>query len=320
MLVAPLLLAGCGGRPRLKPQSWVLNQPTLGITVSLNTPIPILEMTPSVVYFAKVDGESGLLQPRVVASDYSSGGTYYATNVQPGTYVAVGAQVSPEKKGVGFTIYFSTGIMERTRTTVGGRELAFMGDYWVYMIPGLWGADAGQKHYASVITPMRSTPGMLRSLIGDTYYRGVLMRGRNDGKARDAFLRFAKEDLDRREASVPGVPVAERFFWTGPDGNLGLEIMARFESQAWLERATRPDMVIGSFRDKNPPHAVRDWTLREILVSMNLNAAEIAAVWRVSGPEPLIAAYAEALLGLSKKNPIVQDVSYRSVNFKPAAR
>lgn len=307
------------GRPGLKPQSWVLNNSTLGVSVSLTTPIAIVELRPSVVYFAKVDDGNGLFQPRVFASDYSSGGAYYATDVQPGTYVAVGAQVSPDQKGIGFTIYFSTGIMERTKTTVGDRELAFMGDFWVYMIPGLWGADSAQKHYASLITPTRSRPGVLNSLIGDTYYRGVLMRGRNDKKARAAFLRFAKEDLDRREASVPGVPVAERFFWTGPGGNRGLEIKARFQSQAWLERVMSPDMVIGAFRDKNPPHEFRDWTLREILVSMNLNAAEIAAVWRVSGPEPLITAYAEGLLRLSKTNPLVQDVSYHSVNFKPAA-
>lgn len=286
------------------------------MSVSLTTPIAIVELKPSVVYFAKVDEENGLIQPSIIASDYSSGGAYYATNVQPGTYVAVGAQVA---QVVGFTVYFSTGIMERTKTRVGRRELAFMGDYWVYMIPGLWGADAAQKHYASLITPMRTGPGVLNSLIGDTYYRGVLMRGRNDEKARDAFFRFAKEDLDRREAAIPGVPVAERFYWTGPDGNLGLEIMARFQSQAWLERATRPDMVIGSFRDRNPPHDFRDWTLREILVSMNLNAAEIAAVWRVSGPEPLITAYAEGLVRLSRKNPIVQDVSYKAVKFRPAA-
>lgn len=293
----------------------------LGISVDLFSPVPLEgSIVPTVVYFAKVDDEQGLFQPRVVESDYSSGGLYYASNVQPGTYVAIGAQVSPRKDvGVGFTIYFSTGIMERTRTTVGHRELAFMGNYWVYMFPGLWGADAAQKHYAALITPTHSK-GLLSGLIGDTYYRGVLLRSRKDDKSKEHFLRYAQKDLDVLEAAVPGVRVAERFYWTGPDGNLGLEIQARFQSQDWLDSMLRADRVIGRFEDKNPPHALRDWTFREILVSVNLNAAETAAIWRVSGPGPLIAAYAEGLVRLSKKYPLVRDISYRAVKFRPAAK
>lgn len=313
-----LLLCACSARPSLRNQPKVFNSANLGLSVVLTSPIAIVSLEPDVVYFAKIDDENGLLQPRVFASDHRSGGLYYASNVQPGTYAAVGAQID-HGEGVGFTIYFSSALIDRTKTTVGGRELAFMGDYWIFMFPGLWGADAAQKHYASLITPARSKPGVLNYFIGDTGYRGVLMRARKDERARDAFMRFAKDDLDRREAAIPGVRVAERFFWTGPDGNLGLEIKARFQSRRWLERTMRPDMVIGSFKDKNPPHEVRDWTLREILVSVNMNTEEVAAVWRVSGPRPLIAAYAEALVGLARKYPLVQDVNYRVVNFRAGA-
>lgn len=281
------------------------------------SPLGILRLEPSVVYFAKIDDENGLFQPRLIPSDYSKDGHFYALNVVPGTYAAVGAQIV-QNNAPGFTIYFSTGIMERSKTTVGGRELAFMGDFWVYMLPGLWGADAAQHHYAGLISPPRLKPGLILSLIRGTYYRGLLLRSRNDDAARDEFLRFAKEDLDRRDTAIPGVRVADRFFWTGPEGNLGLEIKARFQSQAMLERVLSPDMVIGSFNDKDSS-TLRDWPLREILVAVNLNTAETAAVWRVSGPRPLITAYADGLARAAKKYPIVQDVEVREVKFRATA-
>ncbi|MBI2387902.1 MAG: hypothetical protein HYV14_18095 [Elusimicrobia bacterium] len=310
-------LCACSPRARLKVPPQSFDSANLGISVSLIAPIGILRLEPSVVYFAKVDDENGLFQPRLIPSDRSKDGHFYALNVVPGTYVAVGAQIVQDK-APGFTIYFSTGIMERTKTTVGGRELAFMGDFWVYMLPGLWGADAAQHHYAGLIAPPRLKPGLILSLIRGTYYRGILMRSRNDGAARDEFFRFAKEDLDRHDAAVPGVRVADRFFWTGPEGNLGLEIKARFQSQAMLERVLRPDMVIGSYKDKDSSK-FRDWPLRDVLVSVNLNAAETAAVWRVSGPRPLIAAYAEGLARVSKKYPIMQDVDVHEVKFRATA-
>ncbi|MCM2305611.1 MAG: hypothetical protein NDJ72_12985 [Elusimicrobia bacterium] len=312
-VLAPALCA-CSPRARLKvpPQDFVTAN--LGISVSLITPIGILRLQPSVVYFAKIDDENGLLQPRLIPSDLSKDGHFYALNVVPGTYAAVGAQIVQDKSP-GYTIYFSTGIIERTRTVVGDRDLAFMGDIWVYMLPGLLGADAAQRHYAGLIAPPRMKPGLIWSLIRGTYYRGLLMRSRNDGTARDEFLRFAKEDLDRHDAAVPGVRVADRFFWTGPEGNLGLEIKARFQSQAMLERVLRPDMVVGSYKDKDSSK-LRDWPLREILVSVNLNAEETAAVWRVSGPRPLIAAYADGLARLSKTYPVLQDVDVHEVKFR----
>lgn len=315
-LILALLLGACSGRPPLREQSTDFHSANLGLAVVLSSPIPLMNLAPTVIYFAKIDPENGLLQPDVIASNVRSRELYYATNVQPGTYAAVGAQVTD--KGVGFTIYFSSDVVARTKTTVGGRELAFMGEYWLYMIPGLWGGDAVQKHYASVITPVRSWSA-LNFFFGDLGYRGVLLRSRKDEKARGEFMRFAKEDMDRHEAALPGVRVADRFFWTGPDGNLGLELRASFESRKWLERVMRPDTVIGSFKDKNPPHDYRDWTLREILVSVNLNTADAAAVWRVSGPRPLITAYAEALTGASRKSPLIKDVSYKVVNFRAAA-
>jgi len=320
-LAAPLLallLCSCTVRMRQRGQPEAFKNASLGISVSLIAPIAILRLEPTVVYFAKVDGENGLFQPRVIPSDYSSGGLFYALDVPPGTYVAVGAQVG-KASDASFTVYFSTGLIARTLTTVGGRELAFMGDYWVYMVPGLLGFDEAHEHYAHLITRPQAKPGLLKTLIGGDYYRGILMNYWNDDVKRAAFFRFTKEDATRREASDPGVRVAQRLFWTGSEGNLGLEIKARFKSRAVLEGVLRPDMFVGSFRDNDPAAGARDWTLREILVSVNLNAAETAAVWRVSGPRPLIEVYAKALAYAPKKYPIIQDVDIREVKFRASA-
>lgn len=309
-------------RPRAQPPK--VDGSNLGISVSMVAPIAIIRLEPSIVYFAKVDVEHGLFQPQVIPSNYSSHGVYYALNVEPGSYVAVGAHIGPHPE-VGFTVYFSSSLVERTLTTVGDQELVYMGDHWVYMIPGLWGADAAQNHYLGVIGSPRMKPSLLKlmtgiSIVGDANlpdYRGVMMLSRNDEAKRDEFFRVAKKDLKERHAALPVVPVANRFFWSGPEGNQGLEIKARFKSQSMLERVLRPDMVIGSYKDKNSSKA-RDWTLREILVSVNLNAAEVAAVWRVSGPKPLIVEYAAGLSSFSKKYPHVQDVTYNDVKFEAA--
>lgn len=320
-LAAPLLallLCSCTVRMRQRHQPEAFKNASLGISVSLIAPIAILRLEPTVVYFAKIDEQNGLLQPRVIASDYSRGGLFYALDVPPGTYAAVGAQIG-KANDAAFTVYFSTGLMARTITTVGDRELAFMGDFWVYMIPGLLGFDEAREHYARLITRPQAKPSLLKTLLGGDYYRGILMNYWNDEAKRAAFFRFTKEDASRREASDPGVRVAERLFWTGAEGNLGLEIKARFKSQAVLEGVLRPDMFVGSFRDKKSAAGERDWTLREILVSVNLNAAETAAVWRVSGPRPLIEVYAKALAYAPKKYPIFQDIDIREVRFRATA-
>lgn len=320
-LAAPALalaLCACTApiRQRIQPPS--VNGSNLGISLSMVAPIGIITLKPTVIYFAKVDMENGLFQPYVIPSNYSSGGLHYALDVQPGTYVAVGAQ-NVRDKNASFTIFFSSSLVERTITTVGDQELAYMGDHWTYMIPGLWGADAAQNHYSRLIAPPRLNAGLLQTLIGDTYYRGVMMRSRNDDEMRDAFFRQAKVDLKGSATAIPVVRVAERFFWIGPEGNLGLEIKARFKSQAILEKMLDPNMPVGSFKGKNSASGSLDWTLRDILVSVNFNSAKTAAVWRVSGPRPLIADYAQILAHGAKKYSILQDVSYHEVRYTATA-
>jgi hypothetical protein len=191
----------------LQPQS-----SGLGIEMTLRTPLRIFSNSPSEVYFAKIDGEGGVLQESVVHSNFTKNERAYLLNAQPGTYVAVAAycfrapnpfQVPPLSSGAAsrskgktsFTTYFSKELIDKTRVTIGTNDFAFMGSYVVDQSIGFTGADTVQIHYQKVIAPGALTGGLYYMMGGDFHYLGTLNEGKNDEHARNEFIRNAREDL-----------------------------------------------------------------------------------------------------------------------------
>ncbi len=205
-----ILLSGCATTQPI-PE---LSQPQssgLGIEVRLKAPIGIFSAKPDQVYFAKIDGEDGLLQQQIIRSNYSKEGRAYLLNARPGTYVAVavffsragvpagapspGFSVSVGMGRSGYTTYFSKELVEHTKVTVRENDFVFMGGYVVDQSVGLDGADGVQTHYKNVIAPGAATGTFLMGLSGDVHYRGTLIERKNDEMSRNEFFLRAKEDL-----------------------------------------------------------------------------------------------------------------------------
>ena len=87
-----------------------------------------------------------------------------------------------------------------------------------------------------------------------------------------------------RPTETPRV-LADRLYWTGAGGNLALRITGKFNSGRVRSKALALDQLIGRYHG-------RSWTLSDILVSVDFNAMGTTASWVVSGPGPLIGAYA----------------------------
>ena len=210
LVLITIVLGGCA-TPQPIPE---LSQPQssgLGIDVTLSAPIGLFKARPDQVYFAKIDGEDGLLQQQIIRSNYSKDGRAYLLNVRPGTYAAIGAFFSragipagPPSPGFsvsvatgrsGYTTYFSTELVERTKVIVRENDFVFMGSYMVDQSVGLEGADGVQTHYKNVIAPGAATGTFLMGLSGDVHYRGALLEHKNDEQTRNEFFRNAKEDL-----------------------------------------------------------------------------------------------------------------------------
>lgn len=107
-----------------------------------------------------------------------------------------------------------------------------------------------------------------------------------------------------------GVVVADKYYWPGPEGNLGLKITGKFIS---LEKeAATFDLLqeIGQFRG-------RQWKLADILVAVDLNANGNVATWQVSGPRPLITEYLDRLRKQYEDRSLFYDFGFTYVNFKP---
>lgn len=205
-----IILGGCATTQPI-PE---LSQPQsagFGIDVALKAPIGIFSAKPDQVYFAKIDGEDGLLQQQVIRSNYSKDGRAYLLNARPGTYVAVavfltraGVPAGPPSPGFsvsvgmgrsGYTTYFSKELVELTKVTVRENDFVFMGSYVVDQSVGLEGADGVQTHYKNVIAPGAATGTFLMGLSGNVHYRGTMLERKSDEQARNDFLRNAKQDL-----------------------------------------------------------------------------------------------------------------------------
>lgn len=209
-IVIAITVGGCA-TPQPIPD---LSQPQssgLGIDVTLRAPVGIFSNSPTQIYFAKTDGEGGILQQSIIRSNYVKDGRAYLLNAQPGTYVAVAAFFSrgpvpaaPLSPGVSvsvgmgrtsYTTYFSKELIEQTRVVLGANDFVFMGSYVVGQSVGLAGADAVQTHYQNVIAPDATTGGLLHLMGGDYHYRGTLIDRKSDEHTRNEFVRNAKEDL-----------------------------------------------------------------------------------------------------------------------------
>lgn len=114
------------------------------------------------------------------------------------------------------------------------------------------------------------------------------------------------------------VPIADQFYWTGVEGNLGIEIDGKFETEAALITSLTLETEIGPFKDSHYPFNVRKWTLRDILVRVDFSGGT-SAKWQVSGPKPLLMHYLEKLKKGSDDKSVFYDFSYRFVNFKPGS-
>ena len=84
------------------------------------------------------------------------------------------------------------------------------------------------------------------------------------------------------------VLVADQFYWAGPEGNSGLEIVGKFKTEEILKQTFDLTKEVGEFNGKV-------WTLRQILLSVDFNATGNVATWKVCGPKPLVSNYLEAL-------------------------
>jgi hypothetical protein len=105
--------------------------------------------------------------------------------------------------------------------------------------------------------------------------------------------------------------VADRLYYAGPEGNLGLSFLVKFVSLASLADHLRPDRPIGNFKN-------REWRLYDVLVSADCNGNGYVAEWKVSGPSPLLLEYQRNLEADRDRN-IFVDFSSQVLDFKPTA-
>lgn len=183
----------------------------IAIDATIKAPIGMFSNKPRQIVFARIDGESGILQHSVHRSTFVEDGRAYLLNVPPGTYVAVaaffakspvGSSAPPNGTGVsfmigktGYTTYFSEELVEHTRVTVTEGGFAYMGKYVIDQATGLKDADRVQTHYKNVLAPGEASSGLRHMMSGDYHYRGSLVSGSNDGETLRAFVAMARKDL-----------------------------------------------------------------------------------------------------------------------------
>ena len=97
-----------------------------------------------------------------------------------------------------------------------------------------------------------------------------------------AALSLASDEL---ETMMPEV-VADEYYWAGPEGNVGLAITGKFTSLEAMAQILDLTAKVGRFRDRTSSFKTKDWVLRDVLISVNLNANGFVATWRVCGPKP----------------------------------
>jgi hypothetical protein len=117
----------------------------------------------------------------------------------------------------------------------------------------------------------------------------------------------------------PGqVLVADVYYWTGPEGNLGIEITGKFQSKDQQKDMLNVSKEIGTFKGKKYPFEPTTWTLLDILVSADFNANGSVATWRVSGPKPLLCDYLDRLKRAYEDKSVFYDFRYEFIDFRPS--
>ncbi len=106
--------------------------------------------------------------------------------------------------------------------------------------------------------------------------------------------------------------IADQLFWTGPEGNLGMDLFAKFNSTEELYATLDLNAEIGQFDG-------RAWKLGEVLVYVDLNANGNVASWLVSGPKPLIEAYADKLQTMAKDDKAIYSFNATPYEVAPSA-
>jgi len=193
--VATALLCGCG-----TPQIPGMTQPhaaVVAVDIVLRQPMGDVRSSPNTVYFAKIDNDDGLLQKQIVRANYVKDSRAYLLNALPGTYVVVAAYLNPPMlvTSSDSITYFSKEIVERSKTTVGEGELAFMGGFEVSQAAWLDQADEVQTHYRNVLSP-KDPKGIITQYLNKlTSYRGQSLASGDEEKARGNFVRNARKDF-----------------------------------------------------------------------------------------------------------------------------
>jgi hypothetical protein len=106
--------------------------------------------------------------------------------------------------------------------------------------------------------------------------------------------------------------VCDRLYYDGEEGNLALNIGGKFKSLEALSETMNLHKEIGRLNGKG-------YRLHDILVKADFNGGGFCADWQVSGPKPVIEAYAKTLeKGYGDKS-VFYDFSYAKVDLKPTA-
>ena len=113
--------------------------------------------------------------------------------------------------------------------------------------------------------------------------------------------------------------VADPYYWTWSEGNLGIQIWGNFQSEMQLIRTLDLSRGIGLFKSKSYPFQPTSWKLRDILLSVDFNGSGYVAIWRVSGPKPLLMKYLENLRRGSEDKSVFYTLSYKFIDLRPSS-
>lgn len=109
--------------------------------------------------------------------------------------------------------------------------------------------------------------------------------------------------------------LAGGYFWPGEEGTNVVRLMGTFVSEEVLISSLRLDSEIGEFLVRPQSADEKVWTLRDVLVSVDLNVGGSSAVWVVAGPRPLIADYVERLNKAFADRSLFIDFGTRELSF-----
>ena len=113
--------------------------------------------------------------------------------------------------------------------------------------------------------------------------------------------------------------VADPYYWAGSEGNLGIQIWGNFQSEMQLIKTLDLSSEIGLFKSKSYPFQSTSWKLRDILLSVDFNGSGYVAIWRVSGPKPLLMKYLESLRRGSEDKSVFYTFSYKFIDVRANA-